>query len=138
MPVTVNMFYFCDPDGHSDYVQDQNPRPVDELTPTIGSITLEHVSIHNADAVIACIYGLPEQPIRQVRIHDLTADFLPAEKRQQREVLMMDHLEPISGIPFWIKNLEQLELSDSTVSGGAGEPVIEAERTEIRNVIYKR
>ena len=26
MPLTVNMFYFCDPDGHSDYVQNQEAR----------------------------------------------------------------------------------------------------------------
>ena len=32
MPLTVNMFYFCDPDGHSDYVQNQEARPVDEMT----------------------------------------------------------------------------------------------------------
>ncbi len=29
-PFVINMFYFCDPDGHGPYVQCREPMPVDE------------------------------------------------------------------------------------------------------------
>ncbi len=32
-PFVINMFYFCDPDGHSPYVQCREAMPVDEYTP---------------------------------------------------------------------------------------------------------
>ena len=32
-PFVINMFYFCDPDGHGPYVQCRDALPVDEYTP---------------------------------------------------------------------------------------------------------
>ena len=34
-PFVVNCFYYCDPDGHTDYVQTKEALPVDERTPEI-------------------------------------------------------------------------------------------------------
>ncbi|MFR9067631.1 MAG: glycoside hydrolase family 28 protein, partial [Faecalibacterium prausnitzii] len=39
----INMFYFCDPDGHGPYVQCREPMPVDEYTPKLGSLTMENI-----------------------------------------------------------------------------------------------
>ena len=37
-PFVINMFYFCDPDGKSDYVQSHEPLPLDELlAPRLGT-----------------------------------------------------------------------------------------------------
>ena len=36
-PFVINMFYFCDPDGKSDYVQSHEPLPLDDATPRLGS-----------------------------------------------------------------------------------------------------
>ncbi len=40
-PFVINMFYFCDPDGRSDYVQTHEALPVDEMTPTLGTLEME-------------------------------------------------------------------------------------------------
>ena len=40
-PFVINMFYFCDPDGHGPYVQCREPMPVDEYTPKLGSLTID-------------------------------------------------------------------------------------------------
>lgn len=70
MPVTVNMFYFCDPDGHTAYVQDTAPVPVDFRTPRIGEIRLRYVTCTGVDASFFCAYGLPESPIEKIAIEN--------------------------------------------------------------------
>ena len=67
MPFTFNMFYFCDPDGHSDYVQNQSFHPVDDKTPTIGTIRAENITCTGADACMLVAYGLPERYIENIR-----------------------------------------------------------------------
>ena len=37
-PFVVNCFYYCDPDGHTDYVQTKEALPVDERTPEIRNL----------------------------------------------------------------------------------------------------
>ena len=47
-PLVINMFYFCDPDGHTEYVYSKEKLPVDERTPYLGEfvkmlmLLLEH------------------------------------------------------------------------------------------------
>ena len=42
-PFVVNCFYFCDPDGKSDYVQSKESLPVDEQK--IGCLEFENISV---------------------------------------------------------------------------------------------
>ena len=69
-PFVVNCLYFCDPDGHTAYVQTQEALPVDERTPRVGKIVFRHVE---ADGVACAGYflGLPERPIEQVIMEDV-------------------------------------------------------------------
>lgn len=62
-PFVINMFYFCDPDGHSDYVQDRRPLPVDEYTPRLGTLTMEDITATDAQYAGCYFDGLPEQPL---------------------------------------------------------------------------
>ena len=47
-PFVINMFYFCDPDGKSDYVQSHEPLPLDDATPRLGSLTMENITATDA------------------------------------------------------------------------------------------
>ncbi len=110
MPVTVNMFYYCDPDGHSTYVQDQNRMPVDERTPRVGTITIRRVECYDADASAVCVYGLPEQPVEKIELEDVSVSFLPRTRRKAQCPLMMDGLSPMTGKSFFFKNVEEVSL----------------------------
>ena len=76
MPLVVNCMYFCDPDGHSAWVQSRDPRPVDDTTPTIGSIVFERVRATGCLACAGYILGLPERPVRSVTVRDSVFDFV--------------------------------------------------------------
>ena len=42
-PFVINCFYFCDPDGHSEYVRTKEALLVDERTPLIKSLCFKDI-----------------------------------------------------------------------------------------------
>jgi polygalacturonase len=71
-PFVINMFYYCGPDGKSDYVQNKKALPVDHRTPAIGSIEIEDVVCKNTMTMAAIMYGLPERKIQRVVMKNVT------------------------------------------------------------------
>ncbi|MCR5101133.1 MAG: glycoside hydrolase family 28 protein [Butyrivibrio sp.] len=117
MPFTVNMFYFCDPDGHSDYVQNQKEMPVDEMTPVIGSITARNMVCTNAQACMICAYGLPEMPIKKLEFTDIKVSYLDSSKRKPMVPVMMDNFDPMDGRSIYARNIDELVLNNIQVKG---------------------
>ena len=76
-PLVINSMYFCDPDGHSDFVQSRDPHSVDSTTPAIGEIVYERVLATDCQTCVAYLLGLPEQPIRKVSLLDCQFSFSP-------------------------------------------------------------
>ncbi len=76
-PLVVNCLYFCDPDGHSAYVQSREKQQVDDTTPTVGRLYFERVRASECCACVGYILGLPERPVQEVLIRDCEFDFLP-------------------------------------------------------------
>lgn len=77
VPLVVNAMYFCDPDGHSEYVQSREKQPADDTTPTVGSIRFERVRAEGCQACAAYILGLPERPVREIQLKDCAFSFDP-------------------------------------------------------------
>ena len=139
MPFTVNMFYFCDPDGHSDYVQNQNPAPVDEMTPVIGSITGRNIKCEGVSACVLCAVGLPERPIGELRFENITASFLPESERVPERPVMMDNFDEMSGRSVYAKNVKSFVLKNVTIRGSVDkEPEFYGvESSDLDNVKYE-
>ena len=79
-PLVVNSMYFCDPDGRTEYVQSRQKQPVDDTTPTVGSIRFERVHATACEACVAYILGLPERPVREITLRDCDFTFNPDAK----------------------------------------------------------
>ena len=125
MPITVNMLYFCDPDGHTDYVQSTDALPVDEMTPRIGSIFVENTVCTGVDSSFLCAYGLPEMPIEKITLENVDAQFLPKEQQRLDRPVMMDAFEPIKGIGVWACNVKEIAMKNVTIAGSdPKEPVL--------------
>ena len=67
-PFVINSFYWCDPDGKSDYVGSTDALPVDDGTPSLGGFTLTRIHCTGVRLAAAWLLGLPEQPIDGVTI----------------------------------------------------------------------
>ena len=76
-PLVVNCMYFCDPDGHTPYVQSREKQPVNDTTPTVGRIAFERVEASDCQSCAAYILGLPERPVESVAIRHCRFTFPP-------------------------------------------------------------
>ncbi len=139
MPLVAGMFYFCDPDGHSEYVQSQEYHPVDDRTPRIGTITVRDVTCTGADESFVCVYGLPEQKIEELYMEHVSVEFLPESERRLSTPLMMDGFPEMSGRSIYANNVKKLVLSDVKIAGSADSApeLIGVDETEMENLRYE-
>ncbi len=121
MPVTVNMFYFCDPDGHTPYVQSQEMAERDFRTPSIGSIVVEDTECTGVDAAFITAYGLPESPVESIELKNIKVTYLPETERVPMTPIMMDDFPKLCGRSLYLKNVDRLSTSNVTVCGSADE-----------------
>lgn len=121
-PVVMNSFYFCDADGHSDYVQSKEFHPVDERTPYLGDFLFKNLKATNCHAAASYLYGLPEQKIHHVVYENASFSF--AENPTAGVPAMMDGVDKQTNTGIFAKNIETLELRNVTVSGQNGDAVI--------------
>ncbi len=138
MPFTVNMFYFCDPDGHSDYVQNQEAAPVTEMTPSIGTIAGRNINCRGVSACMLCGVGLPESPIGKLSFENIKLEFLPESERVPEVPVMMDNFEKMSGRSVYAKNVKELVLRNVEIKGSADEApeLINVENVQLEGVEY--
>lgn len=118
-PFVINMFYFCDPDGKSDYVQSREALPVDDRTPKLGSLTMEQITATDAEYAGCWFSGLPEQPIESVTMKDVSIQF--AADAKAGEAAMMCGADPSCKLGIWAENVQHIELHNVSISGYEGE-----------------
>ena len=119
VPFTINMFYHCDPDGHSDFVQNRAPRPVEpEVTPMVGTLAVRGAVCTGAQAAGGYFFGLPEMPIQAIELADVTIAFAP--DAEPSYPVMMDGIEPACRLGLYAHNVQRLTLRNVTLRGANG------------------
>lgn len=91
---SANAHYYCDHDGHADWVQSRAPATVTHLTPHVGEITAEEVEIRNLAHAVGAFLGLPEAPIGPIRLSRITLLSHDAAARPEPP-LMADGIRPL-------------------------------------------
>ena len=119
-PFVVNSFYFCDPDGKTEYVGSRNPLPVDDRTPRIDRLTFRNIECHNCHVAGAYIYGLPEQKIAEVTMENVHIDY--AEDAKSGVAAMMLGCDASSRRGIVAANVKKLTLINVSINGADGEP----------------
>ncbi len=121
-PFVVNCFYFCDPDGHTEYVQTKETLPVDERTPQIRHLVFRRITASNCHLAAAFFYGLPEQKIGCVEMEHVQVTYAPEVRPGQ--IAMMDGLGEDCRLGIYANNVATLVLKDVSVSGQKGEVLV--------------
>lgn len=119
-PLVVNMFYFCDPDGKTEYVWSKSPLPVDDRTPVLGRFTFKDIVCTNAHAAAGFFYGLPESPIGGITLENVSVRF--AENALPSVPAMMSFLDPMVRNGFIFKNVSAVSVKNVRLEGALGEP----------------
>lgn len=121
-PFVINMFYFCDPDGHSKYVWEKSPMPVSDETPRVGRLLCRDVTCVNCSVAGAFFYGLPEMPIACVELENILISFRP--DAQKGFPAMMDQIEMTEKMGLFACNVKQLRLKRVKIEGYEGRRLI--------------
>lgn len=121
-PFVINSFYFCDPDGKTDYVQNREPLPVDERTPYVKNVLFENCECHNCHYAASYIIGLPERKIESVVFRNVHVDF--AAEAEKGHAAMLCGLDETSKLGFSVTNVERLTMENVSIQGQEGEPYI--------------
>ena len=117
LPVTINMHYCADPDGHTGYVQRRESMPVDAFTPRIGRIRLERISCDGTGAAFLCALGLKESPIGRIEIEDVNGIY--DKDAEPQCPIMADDFPALRGVSVYAENVEcillkRISLTDCT------------------------
>ena len=118
-PFVINMFYFCDPDGHGPYVQCRDAMPVDEYTPRLGSLTMEDIVATDAQFAGCYFDGLPEQPIERISMKNVTITFDPNAEAGQ--AAMADNRPNVKKLAIYAENVKEIDLHNVKITGYEGE-----------------
>ena len=129
-PFTANAFYFCDPDGRTEYVQSRETYPVDERTPAMKHFCFENIHAANCHVAAAYFDGLPESKIEYIEMRNVDISF--AKDAKTDVPIMSNGVEKCSRKGIYAHNVKKLVLDNVKVTGAAGEPV---ELSDVDSVI---
>lgn len=129
-PFTANAFYFCDPDGRTEYVQSRETYPVDERTPQMKHFVFENIHAVNCHVAAAYFEGLPEKKIERMEMRNCFISF--AKETKTDVPIMSEGVEACTKRGLYVKNVETLVLENVVIEGAEGEPVtlVDVDRVE--------
>ena len=120
-PFVLNCFYFCEPDGRSDYVQTKEALPADERTPNMGELVFRHIYCTDCHIAAAFFYGLPEKKIKSVIMEDVRIRY--AKDARPGLPAMMCGVEKMCRKGLFFRNVERLCLKGIDIRGQESEAI---------------
>ncbi|MCM1262889.1 MAG: glycoside hydrolase family 28 protein [Butyrivibrio sp.] len=118
-PFTANAFYFCDPDGRTEYVQSRETYPVDDNTPEMRHFLFENIHAANCHVAAAFFEGLPEQKIEKLEMRNC---FISFAKETKTDVPIMSFgVDACSKKGIHATNVKLLVLDNVEIEGNTGE-----------------
>ena len=121
-PMVMNMYYFCDPDGHEEIVWSKEPHPVDDGTPYLGRFLFRDMECTDCEWAAGYFYGLTEQPIASVSIENVSFTF--KEDASSGMPAMMDYIDPECKRGLYFNCVKKVSLKNVTMSGQNGDRLI--------------
>lgn len=118
-PFTANAFYFCDPDGRTDYVQSREWHEVDERTPAMKHFLFENVKATNCHVAAAYFAGLPESKIEKLEMKNCSMSF--AAGARSDVPIMSNGVEACSKLGIHAENVKELIFEHVQLEGQSGE-----------------
>jgi hypothetical protein len=127
-PFTMNLYYACGAWG-DETVADKQPHPVTDGTPRFRRIHLSNITAREVRYAAAFLYGLPEMPIEDISLSDISISLSPDAEAGYPE--MADDMEQMQRAGFFVRNARKLRLHDVEVTGQLGPALMLADSTDV-------
>ena len=122
VPLVLNMYYFCDPDGKTEYVWSKEKLPVDDGTPYLGAFTFRDIQCSDCEWAAGYFYGLPEMPVGSITIENMNFTF--KEDAESGNPAMMSFADTTCKQGLYFNCVKKVSLKNVTMSGQVGDKVI--------------
>ena len=114
-------FYFCDPDGRTEFVQSREPYPVDDGTPSMKRFCFENITAKDCHVAASYFDGLPEQKIEQITMRNVSVSF--AGQAKCDVPIMSNGVEACCKKGLYARNVKKLVLDNVSIEGCEGEEI---------------
>lgn len=121
-PFVVNSFYFCDPDGKTDYVQSRHALEVDDRTPSIGHLVFRNINAVDTEYAAGYYLGLPESPIEEILMENVKVRY--KEDAGAGQPAMSNGVPDTSKAGIYAENVKNLILNNVDINGQDGDVLI--------------
>ena len=122
-PLVINMYYFCDPDGMTEYVWSRDPNtPIDDRTPYLGKFTFRDIECVDCECMAGYFDGLAERPIKEVIMENVSIKF--KEDAEPNLPAMATGVREYCKEGLYVDNVENLVLKNVTIEGVVGDKII--------------
>lgn len=121
-PLVINMYYFCDPDGHTEYVYSREPHPVGDDTPYMGSFKFKDIQCTDCECMCAYFDGLVEQPVKEIVLENVSFSF--KQDAKPFKPAMLEFVRDYCKEGLYVDNVEKIVLKNVTFQGVEGENII--------------
>lgn len=121
-PFVINMYYFCDPDGHTEYVYSREKRPVGDDTPYMGKFVFRDIECTDCECMCAYFDGLVEQPVKDITIENVSFSFKADAK--PFKPAMLEFVKDYCKAGIYVDNVDKLTLKNVAFDGVEGENII--------------
>ena len=122
-PIVINMWYnCCDPDRYSEYVWSRQALPVDDRTPHLGSFAFRNMECTGAEVAACYIDGLPESPIDEVSLENISVSFAPDARPGMPS--MRNHNEERCRLGLYLDFVKRVRVKNVRLEGVDGQPLV--------------
>ena len=129
-PIAINLWYnCCDPDRESEYVWSREKLPVDDRTPRMGRFRFRNIACTNAEVAACYIDGLPEAPIDEVALENVSVSFSPDAK--PNFPIMENFAKERCRLGLYLDNVRRIRVRGVRLEGVEGDKLIAAHYEEI-------
>lgn len=120
-PFVINSFYFCDPDGKTDYVQSREVFPVDDRTPFIKKLVFENIDAKECHVAATHFDGLPEQKIEEVVMKNVKVTY--SANPTEGVPAMSNGVDACTRKGIFARNINRLVLDNVSIDGQDGDKI---------------
>ncbi len=122
VPFTVNLFYRCGTDRTNEELFSFDPKPVAEDTPVVENISISNVTVRRARVAAMYVIGLPERPIRNLRVSNFSVETI-VDPAVCTEAVMLPYKEKLQGRGIRLDNVADSDFSGIRATVACGEPL---------------
>lgn len=121
-PLVMNMYYYCDDDGKTEYVWSKEKLPIDQRTPYLGEFKFKNMICDNVHVAAGFFYGLPERPIKSISLENIK--FTYAINPVADIPAMMSFLDPMTKQGLQFRHVDSVSINNVDIKGQDGEEIL--------------